>query len=308
VWERYVSGDSHAAESASAVTASDQMVYVVGTTADSNGDLGFTVHAYDHAGKLVWNDRYNQVPGKSGYDVARCAVLQGSRLFVAGTTETAKNNRDFTVRAYDALGNKNGTANLLWWEDFNRASHVDANARLVKDDEALAIAADSYHVYVVGYTSDYHKERPLRVKDQDFSIRVYSVKKTQATGDNPGGAHVLWWDYLDGVDMGGNVDGASVAHAVAVFKDRIYVGGQMEKHTSDPDSYVIAYPVANDPPAPEKRAKYLWQDIYEDADHTCKGGSDATYGIAVDQDGVYTAGMLENPEGNSDLCTVVFKP
>jgi putative pyrroloquinoline-quinone binding quinoprotein len=90
------------------IATSSSVVVVVGYGGNTAGSgIDFLVRAYDPAtGNVLWEDRVDH--GFAVDDAAWAVVIDGNRVFVAGTSGTGI-NRDLIVRTYDA-----STGRLLW--------------------------------------------------------------------------------------------------------------------------------------------------------------------------------------------------
>ena len=138
-WARRYDGPAHLFDAISGVVATDDRVFVTGTSYVSNIRFDdFTTIAYDAStGAKMWRRRYDGPA--SGYDVASgiAASADGSTVFVTGSSATGAYPFDLATVAYAGSSGKR-----LW------ARRYDAG----DDDEAVAVAAtaDGSEVFVTG--------------------------------------------------------------------------------------------------------------------------------------------------------------
>ena len=87
-------------DEARAVAVGGSGVFAVGFGIAANGKLDFLVRAYDaQTGDVLWQDQFDKA-GNS--DQALNVTVGGGKVFAVGVGETAGNDGDFVVRAYDA--------------------------------------------------------------------------------------------------------------------------------------------------------------------------------------------------------------
>ena len=127
------------------IVANSDAVVVVGyggnTETPPISALDFLVRAYDPAsGKVLWEDRVDN--GLLIDDVAWAVTIDGTQVFVAGTTSVSGGRKDLFVRSYDLT-----TGALLW-----QASHADTSSPIlffVEDGQLWVSSIDQVNVFDV---------------------------------------------------------------------------------------------------------------------------------------------------------------
>jgi TolB-like protein len=164
LWENFYDREGDLDDIANAVAVRDKEVFVAGLTRTSAGGAAFTLRAYSAKdGSLLWENFYDREG--TGHDVATTMAVQGTRVFVAGATETSAGGAAFTLRAYAA---KHGS--LRWGDNFDREGNLD--------DIANAVAVRDKEVFVAGLTR-------TSAGGAAFTLRAYVAKHGSLRwGDN----------------------------------------------------------------------------------------------------------------------------
>jgi len=138
LWEDNYDREGSIWDAAYRAVAKDNRLFVVGQAGATAGGNSFVVRAYDTSnGALLWQDNYDREGdlGDRAFDV----VVEGSKVFVVGQTETAAGGGALTVRAYDA---SNGA--LLWQDNYDREGALaDVGWRADVKDGKLFVVGDS---------------------------------------------------------------------------------------------------------------------------------------------------------------------
>ena len=204
LWEDLFEGTGNAMDTADAIAADRNRVFVSGTVENIYTGQDFIVRAY-HAqtGKLLWQDQVNGTINQ--YDVGSAIAVKGNLLCVAGSLRNVGTGNDFIVRTYHAK-----TGKLLWQDQVNCPHEYD---------EANAIAIKDGLVFVGGSVSNNDKGRL-------FTIRAYYAK----TGK------LIWADQAEG-----SLNGWSGAEAVTVSGNRVFAAGNVSNIATFEDFTIRAY-------------------------------------------------------------------
>ena len=137
-------GVSGSENGGTSVAVSGSGVYAVGFTTGalpgqaSAGGYDALVRRYGPGGNVVWSRQF----GTGGFDVATSVAVDGSGVYVAGTTDgvlpgqVSAGGFDVCLRRYDADGE------VMWTRQFGTSS----------DDWVASVAVDGSGVYVTGTT------------------------------------------------------------------------------------------------------------------------------------------------------------
>lgn len=191
-WSNNYSERDQVANLPTAIDANNN-VYVTGYTYFS-GSYDFTTLKYDPNGNLLWSQHYNNVT--NGVDQSLCIALdQSDNVYVAGNSQNANGDRDFTVVKYNAQG-------VQQW-----VYRKDGSAQGF--DEAVSIhVVNSNEVYVGGYVQNNTTAKDgLLVKldangsevwTQEFELGNNGNENIVGlTGDNNGNVYVAFNEFYN---------------------------------------------------------------------------------------------------------------
>ncbi len=197
LWGRSYDKEGSKDDKANAVAVSPDgtKVFAAGFTQTTAGGSAFTVRAYNAStGAPLWKRNYNREGSLEDKANAVAVSPDGSRVFAAGTTETAAGWTGFTVRAYNP-----STGAVLWGDYYDREGFMEDYAN------AVAVSPDGSRVFATGTTF-------TLAGGGAFTVRAYNA----STGA------VLWTQHYD--REGSLFD---VANAVAVSPDstKVFAAG-----------------------------------------------------------------------------------
>ena len=192
LWEDNYDREGSIWDAAYRAVAKDNRLFVVGQAGATAGGNSFVVRAYDTSnGALLWQDNYDREGDLE--DRAFDVVVEGSKVFVVGQTETAAGGGALTVRAYDA---SNGA--LLWQDNYDREGALA--------DIAWEAAVKGGRLFVVG-------ESETAAGGGAYTIRAYKTSNGQ-----------LLWE--DNYDREGSFQ--DIGLNVAVVGNAVYTTGTTE--------------------------------------------------------------------------------
>jgi len=185
-----------------AVSAQTGRIFVTGNSPGRNSESDITTIAYSPGGHRLWTRRYDGPA--SGTDQAADVLVSpgGRRLYVLGTTTTAKRGQDVVVIAYRANGSR------IWRHRFDGPTSGDDSA------SSGVLGPNGRHLYVTGGS------------DHDYLTMTYRRDGAQ-----------LWSDQYDG-PAGGEDFGTEVV--VAPDSRSIFVTGQSQG-AADDDVATLSY-------------------------------------------------------------------
>lgn len=264
-------------DSAEAVAAGVDAVYVVGATAGSiegqrtAEEADAYVQKYDTSGRLQWTRQF----GTDAADRAHAAVEADGSIYVVGTTggvlsEEAKSGTvDGFVRRYDARGN------ALWTRQLNLESDGVA-----LDDTIHAVTVYDNMIYVVG-------ESTSATSRSGQSRSLAFVQSYGADGE-------IGWSDQFFVD-----DRSSRAWAVAANADGVYVSGDTPSTTSASlttwDAFVRRY---------DSDGAWKYTRLFDMNEQV---GPDTAVSVVVDDAAAYIIGESFETAGDSQRTHFVRK-
>ncbi len=258
VWVRYYDGGASNFDHAHALTIDDAgNVYVTGGSIASGSFYDIATIKYNSAGVQQWVARYEGTGANDdeGYDIA---VDDAGNVYVTGMTWTTAGDHYITIK-YDSSGD------TLWTATYGGPDSTGCRAA------ALALD-DSGNVYVTGegYSS--------------ATFRDYATIKYDTSGTEE------WVAVYNGLTTYAN----DRAYDIAYEGGYVYVTGESENASYDPDCFTIKYTSAGDT---------VWTDRYN-------GPGDAydrAYALAVDDYGnVYVTGHSFDTYTQSDYATIKY--
>ena len=211
-------GDGSGLDIAVAVVAGEGLVYSAGYSRDDGSDSDAVVVAHDPAtGARRWVHRYDGVA--SAFDAALDAALSvdGERLYVAGTQDSASGIADYLILALDA-----GTGERLWSARYDHGE--------IDFGQGLAVGSPNVHdersgadrVYVTGQSQGDDYDSATVAIDGLTGQRLWSARYAEASG-------VLRWD-------------STYAVAVDPSGERLVVAGERwSEESMSFDALVVAY-------------------------------------------------------------------
>jgi Tol biopolymer transport system component len=188
-------------------------VFVTGQSYSSTGSTDYATVAYDAAtGAKLWAKRYDG-PGNN-WDFARALGVgpDGSKVFVTGQSDSSTGSTDYATVAYNAA-----TGARLWTSRYAGPGNGSDKAY------ALGVSPDGSKLFVTGQSDG--------STGDDYATVAY---------DTAAGAK-LWTSRYDGPGNGGDA-----ANALGVSPDgsKLFVTGQSDGSTGNPDYATIAYPAS----------------------------------------------------------------
>jgi|GEM_PF-784617 len=259
-------------DAALGVAAHEGGVYVTGFISGvlpgqtSAGSTDAFVRKYDTDGNVLWTRQF----GTTGLDEAACVAVDGSGVYVGGSVSSTPNHQDTAfVRKFDTDGNEQ------WTHEFRpTVLHIFGDAHV------FTVGVDASGVYAGGWTAGVlpGQVRESYVDGYDAFVRKYDTD-----------GHELWTRQFGAI----NEDRPSntAVQSLAVGVSGVYVAG----HTTSTlpgqtrgeysDAFVRRY---------DADGNELWTRQFTSSDNDpATGDNDSVLGVAVDNSGVYLAGITE---------------
>src|SRR5439155_11773388 len=142
LWLRRYNGTANLSDSATSIAVSPDgsKVFVTGSSEREVGNPDFVTIAYDAAtGTPLWVRRYNGPNDGDDEPTAVGGSVDGSKVFVSGSSDGGRTGSDFAILAYDA-----STGSPQWATRSNIAGFSDVT-------QAMAVSPDGSKVLVTGY-------------------------------------------------------------------------------------------------------------------------------------------------------------
>lgn len=138
MWSVVWDGVGNGLDSAQAVVATDEVIYVGGQTFSFETGLDYLVAAFDAGtGEELWTSRYDGPV--SGLDRGAGLVLAGDLLVLTGRSARSSEDLDIATVAFDTREDREGE--IRWVARFDGGSG---------NDDAFSVAAGGGHVVVAG--------------------------------------------------------------------------------------------------------------------------------------------------------------
>ena len=266
LWTSFYSATTGGAGTAVAVSPSGSTVFAAGDVPAGQGTAFATVAYNPKTGSQMWASQYRG-PGDIAIPAAVAVSPDGGTVFVTGSSEGNRTNRDFATVAYDAT-----TGQQLWVRRYNGPGNAG--------DDPAAIAADpnGKSVFVTGYSQGAGTNR-------DYTTIAYDA----ATGKQ------LWISRYNNPRR----NGFDAASALAISPDgrRLYVTGDSIGRSSNSDYATIAYAAAS--------GRQVWVARYNG--HANKIDDARSVAVSPDGSKVFVTGSSWGRTSLYDYATVAYQ-